>query len=278
MGAFILFPVLIFSVFITAILGFTDWIHVDTLVHAAAQAAVTAAAENAVAPGTSGIYNGSGMPAQLGALSTWTNWNNNMVFGSANGEFSIANGSLTYLGTGASSPEGILLSHVVTVVPGQIWTVSAYVNATNVMSAPPYSAAVAVWAPNISVTYALLDQTDGQQGTLSQTFTIPPGVTQIELSYQTRPLTATAGLPVTWSNIQLTPQTSRAANPNSAPLDEANINLTVGQMLTGKPYITNYSCSTTTSVVTCKVNFNVSMPIVGTVHATTTVSATNTSL
>jgi hypothetical protein len=143
MGAFILFPVLIFSVFITAILGFTDWIHVDTLVHAAAQAAVTAAAENAVAPGTSGIYNGA----------------QNMHQG-----------------------QGYLR--------GQ-----------------------------------------GLSGNKSQNSTVP--------------------------------------------LDEANINLSVGQMLTGKPYITNYTCSTTTSVVTCQVHFNVSMPIVGTVHATTTVSSTN---
>lgn len=140
MGAFILFPILIFSVFITAVLGFTDWIHVDTLVHAAAQAAVTAAAENATAPGTSGIYNG-----------------------------------IQHKHHGQGSP-----------------------------------------------------------GNGSQNRTVP--------------------------------------------LEEANTNSVVGQILTGKPYITNYTCSTTGSVVTCEVHFNVSMPIVGTVHATTTVSSTNTSL
>ncbi len=58
MGAFILFPILLFSVFLTAVLGFTDWIHVDTLVHAAAQAAVQAAAEDAGATVSNGIYPG----------------------------------------------------------------------------------------------------------------------------------------------------------------------------------------------------------------------------
>ena len=143
MGAFILFPVLIFSVFITAILGFTDWIHVDTLVHATAQAAVTAAAENATAPGASGIYNGT---------------------------------QTVHHGQGYLHGQGI-------------------------------------------------------GGNNSQ--------------------------------------------QSSVPVEQANINLIVGQMLTGKPYITNYTCSTTTSVVTCQVHFNVSVPIVGTVHATTTVSSTN---
>ena len=58
MGAFILFPVLIFSIFITAIMGFTDYIHVAILVHGAAQAAVQAAAESASAVDTNGIYLG----------------------------------------------------------------------------------------------------------------------------------------------------------------------------------------------------------------------------
>ena len=143
MGAFILFPVLIFSIFITAILGFTDWIHVDTLVHAAAQAAVTAAAENATAPGSSGLYNGA---------------------------------QNTHHGQGYLHGQGF-------------------------------------------------------GGNNSQ--------------------------------------------QSSVPFDQANINLTVGQMLTGKPYITNYTCSTTPSVVTCQVHFDVPVPIVGMVHATTTVSSTN---
>ena len=59
MGAFILFPVLIFSIFITAVMGFTDYIHVAILVHGAVQAAVQAAAENASAVDTNGIYLGN---------------------------------------------------------------------------------------------------------------------------------------------------------------------------------------------------------------------------
>ena len=56
MGAFILYPVLIFSIFITVIMGFTDYIHVAVLVNSAAQAAATAASEDAVAPTGNGTY------------------------------------------------------------------------------------------------------------------------------------------------------------------------------------------------------------------------------
>lgn len=45
MGAFIIFPVLMFSIFITAVLGFADFVHVSMEVHAAAQNAVQAGAE-----------------------------------------------------------------------------------------------------------------------------------------------------------------------------------------------------------------------------------------
>lgn len=45
MGAFILFPILIFSVFIMGVIGFTDYVHVAMLVHAAGQNAALAASE-----------------------------------------------------------------------------------------------------------------------------------------------------------------------------------------------------------------------------------------
>lgn len=281
MGAFILFPVLIFSVFITSILGFTDWIHVDTLVHAAAQAAVTAAAENAIAPGTSGIYNSPALSVQLGPNSTWGTWSfggGSIVIGSANGDFTVGNGTLTYVGTGATSPNGGFYSRTVTVVPGTTYTVSGQIDATNVSAASPYGPPeLGVYnASNFGIPYAWPVATFGQAGLVSQTFTIPTGVTQIVVVQYLKGAIVTAGQPLTWSNIQLTPQTASHLNPNSAPLDTASVNATVGQMLNGKPYITSYSCTVNEALATCKVHFNVSMPIVGTVHATTTVSATNT--
>ncbi|MHB8191276.1 MAG: hypothetical protein ACYDHP_12830 [Ferrimicrobium sp.] len=56
MGAFILFPVLLFSIFITALLGFVDFVHVSTMVHTAAQSAVAAAVQDAEAQTGSGVY------------------------------------------------------------------------------------------------------------------------------------------------------------------------------------------------------------------------------
>lgn len=56
MGAFILFPVLLFSIFITAMLGFVDFVHVSTMVHTAAQSAVAAAVQDAEAQTGTGVY------------------------------------------------------------------------------------------------------------------------------------------------------------------------------------------------------------------------------
>ncbi len=56
MGAFILFPVLMFVLFIASVLGVTDYVHAETLVHAAAQTAVAAAAQDALAPTNTGDY------------------------------------------------------------------------------------------------------------------------------------------------------------------------------------------------------------------------------
>lgn len=56
MGAFILFPVLMFVLFIASVLGVTDYVHAETLVHAAAQTAVAAAAQDAMATTSSGDY------------------------------------------------------------------------------------------------------------------------------------------------------------------------------------------------------------------------------
>jgi hypothetical protein len=72
MGAFILFPVLLFSVFITSLLGFVDFVHVSTQVHAGAQTAVTAAAQDISAPNTQGVYHGikSQMPVDMAAANT----------------------------------------------------------------------------------------------------------------------------------------------------------------------------------------------------------------
>ncbi len=56
MGAFILFPVFMFVLFMATVMGVTDYVHAETLVHAAAQTAVAAAAQDALAPTNTGDY------------------------------------------------------------------------------------------------------------------------------------------------------------------------------------------------------------------------------
>lgn len=55
MGAFLLLPILVFSVFVTGVIGFTDYVHVAMLVHAAAQNAAQAASEVASTTGSGGV-------------------------------------------------------------------------------------------------------------------------------------------------------------------------------------------------------------------------------
>jgi hypothetical protein len=55
-GAFILFPILSFILFIATVMGVTDYVHAETLVHAAAQTAVAAAAQDVMAQTNSGDY------------------------------------------------------------------------------------------------------------------------------------------------------------------------------------------------------------------------------
>ena len=55
MGAFLLFPIIFFAGFVTAVIGFTDYVHVAMLVHAAAQNAAQAASEVASTTGSGGV-------------------------------------------------------------------------------------------------------------------------------------------------------------------------------------------------------------------------------
>ena len=171
-----------------------------------------------------------------------------------------------------------MYSQPVTVTPGETLTLSADINATSVTSGGP-AIQIYSYVPSIGMHqggFDYLSQNPGTNSTVSGQWTVPAGITQVVVLPDTSDATVAAGQPLTWSNIQLTQQPASLLNPNSAPLDTASVDATVGQMLNGKPYITSYSCTVNEALVTCKVNFNVSMPIVGTVHATTTVSATNT--
>ncbi len=59
MGAFILYPVVLFSVFITSLLGFLDFVHVSTLVRASAQTAISAAVADVTTSQNQGQFGAS---------------------------------------------------------------------------------------------------------------------------------------------------------------------------------------------------------------------------
>jgi Putative phage tail protein len=113
------------------------------------------------------------IPDSGGDLLTWTtNASLPIVFGITG----ISGGAWRYTGTGAASGFLFVNSPVFTVIPGQTYTFSAYIDATHVTSGAPDWA---IYDPTITTAYASFGQTPGVNGRVSVTFTVPTGVTQV---------------------------------------------------------------------------------------------------
>jgi hypothetical protein len=121
MGAFVLFPILLFTIFITAVLGFFDYVHAEILVHAAAQTAVAAAVQDATAPTGAGVY------ASTSAVPVAVNSANVIVSQLLTGRPYIKNWTCADVGTQYSC-----VVHFTVSMP-----ILGYVNATTSASATP---------------------------------------------------------------------------------------------------------------------------------------------
>jgi len=133
MGAFILFPVLMFSIFTTAVIGFTDYVHVAMLVHAAAQNAAQAAAEIPSPGGNGGTYQGGTAPVGgVGSVAIDSAGANNVVGNMLNGQPYILNGKrvITSYSCTTTGIEVTCVVHFKVYVP-----ILGYVNATTSASA-----------------------------------------------------------------------------------------------------------------------------------------------
>lgn len=120
----------------------------------------------------------------------------------------ISGGKWVYTGTGAASAFVFNRSATFNVVPGQQYTLSAYIDSTNVTSIAGGGAPfVGIYDPTIATGYITIGQGIGLNGQVSVNWTCPAGVTQVKCIFDTNNCTVSNGNPLTFSNPQLSPQT-----------------------------------------------------------------------
>jgi hypothetical protein len=124
----------------------------------------------------------------------------------------VRGGGWRYTGTGAASGFLFVVSKTFAVVPGQTYTLSGYIDATNVTGATGAPAWL-IDDPTITTNYAGAIQANGVNGRVSVTFSVPAGVTQVKALPDTGNCTVVNGLPLTFSNPQL------EIGPSVSPFD-----------------------------------------------------------
>jgi len=102
----------------------------------------------------------------------------------------------TYYGSGGDQCCRWAYSQIITVVPGDTYTVSADINGSNA-NGGDY---IGVFNPSFSIGYAGAGQAAGTNGVVSTVFVDPSGVTQVRVIEDTGGSVIPAGETVTWSN------------------------------------------------------------------------------
>lgn len=134
--------------------------------------------------------NGTGLTWQLFA---------NFFFNANNGW--ITGGAFEVTGNGSPSSFQVAKSQLITVVPGTQYTISGYIDATHVTAGP--NPEWAVFDPNLQTNYASPNQAPGVVGRVSQTFTVPAGVTTVVVIADTSNSTIANGQTLFFSDPQL---------------------------------------------------------------------------
>ena len=111
----------------------------------------------------------------------------------------ISGGKWTYTGTGAPSGFHTAVSSIISVIPGSVYRLSAYIDATHVTGALPF---VALYDPTVTTAYGGTTQAVGANGRVYSTITIPGGVTQAVVVFGTNNATVGNAQPLVFSNPQ----------------------------------------------------------------------------
>lgn len=171
--------------------------------------------------------------------------------GTANGDWTVINpgtpsAELQYIGTGAADTLKYASAVPINVVPGETYSVSAYIDATNSTGPEPE---ISIWLNGSVPPNWASDMANGTKGLISFSITIPSGAAQIVLSnrtYDGAAYSALAGLPISWSQIQLT-KTSTVQPYQPGPLYVGNI-VPYNMSATGTVSATHVNATPNTSV------------------------------
>ncbi len=109
-------------------------------------------------------------------------------------------GAISYTGTGAASGYLRATSSVINVIPGEAYTISAYINASGVTAGNP---AVIVFDPTITNQLAAATIAPGQSGAASATFTAPANMTRVVVLLDIENCTVTSAATLLMSQPQL---------------------------------------------------------------------------
>lgn len=134
-----------------------------------------------------------------GATPLWTA-STGMVFQSGGGPG--GSNCVKYVGTGSASGFKVFQGSMFNVTPGATYTLSGYIDATYAASTAAY---IGIGNTNLSTVYASATQTSGVAGTVSVTFTVPGGVTQVCAFVDTDNVSVTSGHNLLFSQPQLVP-------------------------------------------------------------------------
>ena len=104
--------------------------------------------------------------------------------------FAKGYGTFTYAGTGAASGFHYAYTRPISVTPGQTYTLSGFIDATQVSAGSP---SWNIFDPTISTGYFGMGQTPGASGVLSGTWICPSGVTQVVVLCDTSNCTVNSG-------------------------------------------------------------------------------------
>jgi hypothetical protein len=137
----------------------------------------------------------------------------------------LSDNGFKYTGTGSAAGFQVKDSATITVTPGAIYTLSGYIDASNVTSNNGGGGVFwGVYDPTIVTQYAVAFQTLGQKGWVRASFTVPTGVTSVRVICDTDNAIVTNATSLIFSDPQLIHTLSIVCDNNLQLLPQSDFN------------------------------------------------------
>lgn len=191
------------------------------------------------------------VPDSDGTMNSWKAESGYTILHTLVNGGNLSGNAWQYTGTGSASSYKRVVSSVIAVTPGSTYTLSGFIDATNVTVGTP---GILVYNVPVTTAYVGISIAVGTKGVCTATFTVPALVTSVVVICDTNNCTVANGSTLTFSNPQLelgsvaTPYTQGLASlvsPNLIP-DSGNVNASTG--FTGQSTGGTWSTSTQIAV------------------------------